>query len=124
MAEIALERLTKVYPDGTEAVTALDLEIDDGELVVFVGPSGCGKTTALRMIAGLEEITDGTVRIGDEVVNDLPPKDRDIAMVFQSYALYPHLSVYDNIAFGLKLQKMPKAQVKERVQRAAKLLGL
>src|ERR687897_2462394 len=107
VAQIALEQLTKVYPDGTKAVTSLDLEIEDGELVVFVGPSGCGKTTALRMIAGLEEITEGTVRIGDEVVNDLPPKDRDIAMIFQNYALYPHMSAYDNMAFGLKLRKVP-----------------
>jgi multiple sugar transport system ATP-binding protein len=124
MAEIALERLTKVYPDGTEAVTALDLEIEDGELVVFVGPSGCGKTTALRMIAGLEEITDGTVRIGDEVVNDLPPKDRDIAMIFQNYALYPHMSAFDNMAFGLKLRKVPSEQRRTRVGRTAQMLGL
>jgi multiple sugar transport system ATP-binding protein len=124
MAEIALEQLTKVYPDGTKAVTSLDLEIDDGELVVFVGPSGCGKTTALRMIAGLEEITDGTVRIGDEVVNDLPPKDRDIAMIFQNYALYPHMTAYDNMAFGLKLRKVPSEQRKTRVGQTARMLGL
>lgn len=124
MAEIALEQLTKVYPDGTKAVTSLDLEIDDGELVVFVGPSGCGKTTALRMIAGLEEITGGTVRIGDEVVNDLPPKDRDIAMIFQNYALYPHMTAYDNMAFGLKLRKVPSEQRKTRVGQAARMLGL
>ena len=108
VAEIQLDRLTKVYPDGTKALTALDLEIEDGEFVVFVGPSGCGKTTALRMIAGLEDITAGTVTIGDEVVNRLPPKDRDIAMIFQNYALYPHMSAYDNMAFGLKLRKVPK----------------
>jgi multiple sugar transport system ATP-binding protein len=124
MAEIALEHLTKVYPDGTKAVTSLDLEIEDGELVVFVGPSGCGKTTALRMIAGLEEITDGTVRIGDEVVNDLPPKDRDIAMIFQNYALYPHMSAFDNMAFGLKLRKVPREQRRTRVGKAAQMLGL
>jgi multiple sugar transport system ATP-binding protein len=124
VAEIQLDKLTKVYPDGTEAVTALDLEIPDGEFVVFVGPSGCGKTTALRMIAGLEEITSGTVRIGDEVVNDLPPKDRDIAMIFQNYALYPHMSAFDNMAFGLKLRKVPRDQRRSRVQKAADMLGL
>ena len=124
MAEIALEHLTKVYPDGTKAVTSLDLEIEDGELVVFVGPSGCGKTTALRMIAGLEEITSGTVRIGDEVVNDLPPKDRDIAMIFQNYALYPHMSAFDNMAFGLKLRKVPREERRTRVGRTARMLGL
>src|SRR5919205_2048584 len=99
MAEIALERLTKVYGDGTRAVSELDLEIADGEFVVLVGPSGCGKTTALRMVAGLEPISEGLLRIGDRVVNHVPPRNRDIAMVFQSYALYPHLSVYENIAF-------------------------
>ncbi|MEP7334849.1 MAG: sn-glycerol-3-phosphate ABC transporter ATP-binding protein UgpC [Actinomycetota bacterium] len=124
MADITLEQLTKVYPDGTKAVTSLDLKIEDGELVVFVGPSGCGKTTALRMIAGLEEITDGTVRIGDEVVNDLPPKDRDIAMIFQNYALYPHMSAFDNMAFGLKLRKVPRDQRRTRVGRTAQMLGL
>jgi multiple sugar transport system ATP-binding protein len=124
VAQIALEQLTKVYPDGTRAVTSLDLEIEDGELVVFVGPSGCGKTTALRMIAGLEEITGGTVRIGDEVVNDLPPKDRDIAMIFQNYALYPHMSAFDNMAFGLKLRKVPREQRRTRVGDAARMLGL
>jgi multiple sugar transport system ATP-binding protein len=124
VAEIALEHLTKIYPDGTKAVTSLDLEIEDGELVVFVGPSGCGKTTALRMIAGLEEITEGTVRIGDEVVNDLPPKDRDIAMIFQNYALYPHMTAFDNMAFGLKLRKVPREQRRTLVGKAARLLGL
>jgi multiple sugar transport system ATP-binding protein len=124
VAEIQLDKLTKVYPDGTEALTALDLGIDDGELVVFVGPSGCGKTTALRMIAGLEEITEGTVRIGDEVVNDLPPKDRDIAMIFQNYALYPHMSAFDNMAFGLKLRKVPREERRSRVGGAARMLGL
>ena len=105
MAEIAFEHVAKVYPDGTQAVHDLELEIQDGELMVLVGPSGCGKTTALRMLAGLEEITDGEIRIGDRVVNDLTPRDRDIAMVFQSYALYPHMTVYDNLAFGLKLDR-------------------
>src|SRR5439155_17404301 len=124
MAEIALEKLTKVYPDGTAAVTDLDLEIADGELVVFVGPSGCGKTSALRMIAGLEEITGGTVRVGDEVVNDLPPKARDMAMVFQNYALYPHMNVYDNMGFGLKMRGLPKSEIKRRVTDAAAILGL
>ena len=104
MAEIAYDSVSKVYPDGTQAVHDLDLEVEDGELMVLVGPSGCGKTTALRMLAGLEEISDGEIRIGDRIVNDLPPKDRDIAMVFQSYALYPHMTVYDNLAFGLKLR--------------------
>jgi multiple sugar transport system ATP-binding protein len=124
VAEIQLDRLTKVYPDGTKALTSLDLEIEDGEFVVFVGPSGCGKTTALRMIAGLEDITDGTVTIGDEVVNGLPPKDRDIAMIFQNYALYPHMSAFDNMAFGLKLRKVPKSERVLRVTRAATKLGL
>ena len=124
MAEIQLDKLTKVYPDGTEALTSLDLEIDDGEFVVFVGPSGCGKTTALRMIAGLEDITGGTVKIGDEVVNGLPPKDRDIAMIFQNYALYPHMSAFDNMAFGLKLRKVPKGERATRVTRTASMLGL
>src|SRR5213593_31828 len=122
MTEITLEKLTKVYSDGTNAVSALDLEVKDGEFVVFVGPSGCGKTTALRMIAGLETITDGTVRIGDEVVNDLPPKDRDIAMVFQNYALYPHMSAYDNMGFGLKMRGMRKTEIARRVEDAAKVL--
>jgi multiple sugar transport system ATP-binding protein len=124
VAEITLEGVTKVYPDGTRAVESLDLEIADGEFVVFVGPSGCGKTSALRMIAGLEEITEGTIRIGDEVVNDLPPKDRDIAMIFQNYALYPHMSAYDNMAFGLKLRSIPRAERRTRVTGAARVLGL
>jgi multiple sugar transport system ATP-binding protein len=124
VAEITLEKLTKVYPDGTRAVKALDLEIGDGELVVFVGPSGCGKTTALRMIAGLEPITEGVVRIGDRVVNNLPPKNRDIAMVFQNYALYPHMSAYKNMAFGLKLRKLEKQEIDRRVRDAARVLGL
>src|SRR5581483_9900171 len=105
MANVLFERVSKVFGDGTRAVDGLDLGIVDGEFMVLVGPSGCGKTTALRMVAGLEEISEGVVRIGDRVVNDLTPKRRDIAMVFQSYALYPHLSVYDNIAFPLKIAK-------------------
>jgi multiple sugar transport system ATP-binding protein len=124
MAEIAYDSVAKVYPDGTRAVNDLDLEIGDGELMVLVGPSGCGKTTALRMLAGLEEISDGEIRIGDRIVNDLTPKDRDIAMVFQSYALYPHMTVEQNLAFGLKLRKLPKKEVSERVGRAAKILQI
>jgi multiple sugar transport system ATP-binding protein len=124
MAEITLEKLTKVYGDGTRAVSELDLEIEDGEFVVLVGPSGCGKTSALRMVAGLEPITEGEVRIGGEVVNRLPPKDRDIAMIFQNYALYPHMSAFDNMAFGLKLRGMKKERRGDRVKGAAKTLGL
>jgi multiple sugar transport system ATP-binding protein len=124
MAEISLETLSKVYADGTHAVSELSLRIEDGELVVFVGPSGCGKTTALRMVAGLEDITSGTVRIGERVVNKLPPKDRDVAMVFQNYALYPHMSAYDNMAFGLKMRSFPKAEIRRRVEDAARVLGL
>jgi multiple sugar transport system ATP-binding protein len=124
MAGVTFDRVSKVYPDGTRAVDDLNLDVEDGEFMVLVGPSGCGKTTALRMVAGLEDISEGSLAIGDRVVNHVPSRDRDIAMVFQSYALYPHLSVYDNIAFGLKLQKLPKAQIDERVQRAASLLGL
>ena len=117
MARVEFEEVSKVFGDGTRAVDRLDLEIADGEFMVLVGPSGCGKTTALRMVAGLEEITDGTVRIGDRVVNDLSPKSRDIAMVFQSYALYPHLTRRDNIAFPLKIKKMPKDEIRRRVRR-------
>jgi multiple sugar transport system ATP-binding protein len=124
VAEIQLEKLTKVYSDGTRAVSELDLEIGDGELVVFVGPSGCGKTTALRMIAGLEPITAGTVKIGGEIVNRLPPKDRDIAMIFQNYALYPHMSARDNMAFGLKLRKVAKRERTKRVDSAGHVLGI
>ena len=113
MAEIELERLTKVYSDGTKAVTDMNLDVAAGEFVVFVGPSGCGKTTALRMIAGLETITSGEVRIDGQVVNDLPPKDRDIAMVFQNYALYPHMSVYENMSYGLRIRRMPPAEINE-----------
>jgi len=124
MAEIKLENLTKVYPDGTRAVSEMNLDVADGEFVVFVGPSGCGKTTALRMIAGLEPITEGVVRIGDEVVNALPPKDRDVAMVFQNYALYPHMSAYDNMAFALKMRGLEKREIERRVRGAARILGL
>jgi multiple sugar transport system ATP-binding protein len=124
VAGIDLHDVWKVFADGTEAVRSLDLEIEDGEFMVLVGPSGCGKTTALRMVAGLESITKGEVRIGDRVVNDVPPKERDIAMVFQNYALYPHMSVFDNMAFGLKLQKVPRAEIDQRVRDAARILGL
>jgi multiple sugar transport system ATP-binding protein len=124
MAEIVLERLTKVYSDGTEAVTGLDLEVGTGEFVVFVGPSGCGKTTALRMVAGLETITSGNVKIDGRVVNDLPPKDRDIAMVFQNYALYPHMNAYRNMGFALKMRGLPKDEIDRRVREAARILGL
>jgi multiple sugar transport system ATP-binding protein len=124
MAQVAFERVSKIYPDGTRAVNDMNLDIQDGEFMVLVGPSGCGKTTALRMVAGLEDISEGLLKIGERVVNHVPSRDRDIAMVFQSYALYPHLSVYENIAFGLRLKKMPKQEIDERVQRAAQLLGL
>jgi multiple sugar transport system ATP-binding protein len=124
MDEIAFDGVAKVYDDGTRAVEDFDLEIADGEFMVLVGPSGSGKTTALRMLAGLEEISEGEIRIADRVVNDLTPRERDIAMVFQSYALYPHLSVYDNIAFSLKLHKVPKAEIDKRVRDAARILDL
>ncbi|MFC5187435.1 ABC transporter ATP-binding protein [Actinomadura harenae] len=124
MAEVALRGVGKVYPDGTRAVTDLDLGIADGEFLVLVGPSGCGKTTALRMLAGLEEISEGEIAIGDRVVNRVPSRDRDVAMVFQSYALYPHLSVRDNIGFGLSLRKVPKAEIRRQVDHAAQILGL
>ena len=124
MATITFEGVTKVYPGGTEAVCELDLQIGDGEFMVFVGPSGCGKSTALKMVAGLEGISEGTIAIGDRVVNELPPKDRDVAMVFQDYALYPHMTVYDNMAFSLKVRKLNKADAKERVHDAAVILGI
>jgi multiple sugar transport system ATP-binding protein len=124
MAEITLDKLTKRYPDGYEAVKEMDLTIEDGEFVILVGPSGCGKSTALRMIAGLEDITDGELRIGGNVVNDRAPKDRDIAMVFQNYALYPHMSVRDNMGFALKLAKVDKAEIDRKVEEAAGILDL
>jgi multiple sugar transport system ATP-binding protein len=124
MAEIEFTDVQKVYDDGTQAIFDLSLEIRNGELMVFVGPSGCGKTTALRMVAGLEEITAGDLRIGDRIVNDLTPKERNIAMVFQSYALYPHMTVEDNLAFSLRLHHMPKEEVNERVHRAAEILQI
>ena len=123
MATVTFENVNKTYGDF-QAVKDLNLEIGDGEFMVLVGPSGCGKTTSLRMIAGLEEITSGTLRIGDRVVNDVPPKDRDIAMVFQSYALYPHMSVRENLAFGLKLRKVPKAEIERRVNETAETIQL
>jgi multiple sugar transport system ATP-binding protein len=124
MAGVAFDGVTKTYADGTTAVHDLDLTIEDGEFMVLVGPSGCGKTTALRMVAGLEDISGGVLKIGDRVVNHVPSRDRDIAMVFQSYALYPHLSVYDNIAFGLKIKKVPKEEIERRVADAARILDL
>jgi len=123
MASVTYDHITKEFGEVV-AVNDLNLAIDDKEFIVLVGPSGCGKTTALRMLAGLEEITKGEVKIGDRIVNDVPPKDRDIAMVFQSYALYPHMTVYDNMAFGLKLRKTPKQDIKRRVQEAAEILGI
>lgn len=124
MAEVLLTNVTKVYPGNVKAVDSINLRILDEEFIVLVGPSGCGKSTTLRMVAGLEEITGGTISIGDRVVNDVPPKNRDIAMVFQNYALYPHMSVYKNMAFGLKLRGYPKKEIDERVHKAAKLLGI
>jgi multiple sugar transport system ATP-binding protein len=124
MAQITLENITKRYPDGYEAVRDMSLDINDGEFVILVGPSGCGKSTALRMIAGLEDITEGTLRIGDEVVNDRAPKDRDIAMVFQNYALYPHMSVRDNMGFALKLRGAPSEEINSKVEEAARILDL
>jgi multiple sugar transport system ATP-binding protein len=124
MASIRLDGVGKVFRDGTRAVDGLDLEIADGELIVLVGPSGCGKTTTLRMTAGLEEISEGEIRIGDRLVNSLDPRDRDVAMVFQNYALYPHMTVFDNLAFPLRAQRVPRAEIRTRVERTAKVLGL
>jgi multiple sugar transport system ATP-binding protein len=124
MATITFDKVGKVYPDGTEAVADLDLAIQDGEFMVFVGPSGCGKSTALKMVAGLEGVSHGEIAIGDRVVNDLPPKDRDVAMVFQDYALYPHMTVHDNMAFALKIRKRSKAEIEQRVTEAARILGI
>src|ERR1044071_6878514 len=124
MAEVVYDKVSKVYGDGTQAVDNPDLEIADGEFMVIVGPSGCGKTTALRMIGGLEDITGGTIRIGERIVNGLSPKSRDIAMVFQSYALYPHLLVADNIGFALKTKRVPKQEIRRRVLETARMLDL
>ena len=124
MATLELKDINKIYPNGVQAVFDFNLKIEDKEFIVFVGPSGCGKSTTLRMIAGLEDISSGELYIDEEYRNDTAPKDRDIAMVFQSYALYPHMTVYDNIAFGLKLRKVPKAIIKEKVHAAAEILGL
>jgi multiple sugar transport system ATP-binding protein len=124
MATIKLDHVTKVYPNGAQAVSDLNLEVGDGEFTILVGPSGCGKTTALRMVAGLEDITEGTVEIGERVVNDLSPRDRDIAMVFQNYALYPHMTVAENIGFALRLRKLPKPELQAKVGQAAEILGL
>jgi multiple sugar transport system ATP-binding protein len=124
VATVSLEHVSKVYPNGTHAVTDLNLDIADGEFLVLVGPSGCGKTTALRMVAGLEDISDGVVRVGDRVINDESPRDRDVAMVFQNYALYPHMTVADNIGFSLKLRKLSKTEIRRKVESAASVLGL
>src|SRR5438128_10293516 len=124
MAGIEFTAVGKVYPDGTRAVENLNLAIGDGEFVVLVGPSGCGKTTALRMVAGLEEITEGEIQIGGQVVNDLEPRERDIAMVFQNYALYPHMSVFDNIAFGLQTRRVAKDEIRRKVEEISGVLGL
>ena len=124
MASLSLQHINKTYPNGFEAVKDFNLEIEDKEFIIFVGPSGCGKSTTLRMVAGLEEITSGTLKIGDKVMNDVEPKDRDIAMVFQNYALYPHMTVYDNMAFGLKLRKVPKDEIDKAVREAARILDL
>jgi multiple sugar transport system ATP-binding protein len=124
LAGISLDGVAKTYPDGTEAVLPVDLDVPDGAFMVLVGPSGCGKTTILLMVAGLEELTAGNISIGDQVVNDVPPMDRDIAMVFQNYALYPHMSVYQNMAFGLKMRKVDKLEIDRRVRDAGKILGL
>jgi multiple sugar transport system ATP-binding protein len=124
LAKVILKNLTKVFPGGVEAVKRLNLDIEDGEFIVLVGPSGCGKTTTLRMIAGLEEVTEGEIYIGDRLVNNILPKDRDIAMVFQNYALYPHMTVYKNMAFGLMLRKFPKSEINKRVMEASEILNI
>ena len=124
MSSISLKNISKVYPDGTVAVNDVNLTIENKEFVILVGPSGCGKSTTLRMIAGLEPISKGELKIGDRVVNDVAPKDRNIAMVFQSYALYPHMTVYKNMAFGLELRKVPKSEIDKRVREAAKVLDI
>src|SRR3954449_11152665 len=124
MALVKLEHVTKRFSADAVALDDLSLEVQDGEFLILVGPSGCGKTTALRIVAGLEKPTSGRVTIGERLVNDVSPKDRDIAMVFQNYALYPHMSVYDNMAFGLKLRKVPKAEIKQRVSQVAAMLGM
>ena len=124
MASLSLKDVCKVYPNGYKAVQNFNMEIADKEFIIFVGPSGCGKSTTLRMIAGLESISSGELYIGDRLVNKVPPKDRDIAMVFQNYALYPHMTVYDNMAFGLKLRKVPKPEIDKMVKEAAKILDL
>ena len=124
MASLSLQHINKTYPNGFQAVKDFNLEIEDKEFIIFVGPSGCGKSTTLRMVAGLEEISGGTLKIGDKVMNDVEPKDRDIAMVFQNYALYPHMTVYDNMAFGLKLRKVPKDEIDKAVREAARILDL
>src|SRR5438270_11058149 len=124
MASIDFDDVSKRFPNGTLAVDEMNLTVDDGEFMIFVGPSGCGKTTALRMVAGLEEVTSGSIRIGDRVVNDIEPPDRDIAMVFQNYALYPHMSVADNMGFPLRMQRMKKPETRKRVREVAELLGI
>ena len=124
MASLSLKGIEKKYPNGFHAVKNFNLDIADKEFIIFVGPSGCGKSTTLRMIAGLEDITDGTLEIDGKVMNDVEPKDRDIAMVFQNYALYPHMTVYDNMAFGLKLRKVPKDEIDKKVREAARILDL
>ena len=124
MGDITFDQVWKVYPDGTQAVRAVDLTIEDGSLMVLVGPSGCGKTTLLRMVAGLEEVTAGKIRIGEREINDVAAKNRDIAMVFQNYALYPHMTVRQNLGYGLKVRKSAKQDIRERVERVARLLRL
>src|SRR3954465_14538918 len=124
MAEITFDSVSKTYGDGFRAVSDLNLDVQDGEFVVFVGPSGCGKTTALRMIAGLEEVSEGDIRIGERVLNNLPPGARDVAMVFQNYALYPHMTVAENIGFALRMRKVPKAEARQRIGETARIIGL